>query len=205
MYQPITLPYRFYDLEPIISKQTMCRHYEDHYLRYLKKLNTVLQKNNFDYRYPITDLFNHLDEFPLEDQAEILYQASGAVNHEIYFQSLSPKEKEIMEPLRSALVDKFGGIEQFKAQIVNYADHLIGSGYVFLVVDTNKELKLLNFPNQDSPYSFSYIPILAIDVWEHAYYVDYGNNRRTYIQGLLEKIDYEQVNEWYQLLIDNLS
>lgn len=63
----------------------------------------------------------------------------------------------------------------------------------------------MNFPNQDSPYSFFYTPILAIDVWEHANYVDYGNNRRTYMQGLLEKIDYDEVNKNYQQVINKLK
>ncbi len=205
MYQPISLKYEFQDLEPIISEQTMRRHYQDHYLRYLKKLNAVLQKNNFSYHYPITSIFRNIDAFPLQDRDEILYNAGGAVNHEIYFNSLTPNQKEIPEPLRNALIQKYGSIEQFKAQILDYADSLVGSGYVFLAVNTQGELLLMNLPNQDSPYSFFYTPILAIDVWEHAYYVDYGNNRRTYMQGLLEKIDYDEVNKNYQQVINKLK
>lgn len=195
MYQPISLKYEFQDIEPIISEQTMRRHYQDHYLRYLKKLNVILQKNNFAYNYPITSIFQNIDVFPLQDRDEILYNAGGAVNHEMYFNSLTPNQKEIPEPLQNALIQKFGNIEQFKSQILNYADGLAGSGYVFLAVNTIGELLLMNLSNQDSPYSFFYTPILAIDVWEHAYYVDYRNRRADFVKAFWSIVDWDKVAE----------
>lgn len=205
MYQPYILKYDYQDLEPHISKKTMEAHYNNHYLKYLRKLNEILIKNNFGFQYPIGWLFSNIDVFPIADRDEILYNAGGVVNHELYFSSLtSQKEKQnVPEPLRTKLIEKFGSIENFIERLTSLAVALPGSGYTFLVVRPNlgNELYLLNLPNQDTPYYIEMIPILAIDVWEHAYYLDYGSNRQKYIEEIIKVIDFDGVNKKYQEIL----
>lgn len=205
MYQPYILKYDYQDLEPHISKKTMEAHYNNHYLKYLRKLNEVLIKNNFGFQYPIGWLFSNIDVFPIADRDEILYNAGGVVNHELYFGSLTnQKEKQnIPEPLRTKLIEKFGSIENFIERLTSLAVALPGSGYTFLVVRPNlgNELYLLNLPNQDTPYYIEMIPILAIDVWEHAYYLDYGSNRQKYIEEIIKVIDFDGINKKYQEIL----
>lgn len=207
MYQPYILKYDYNSLEPHIGKRTMEFHYNNHYLKYLRKLNEVLVKNNFGFQYPIEELYDNIDIFPIGDRDDIIYNAGGVINHELYFSSMKPKgdNVHIPEPLNSALVQKFGSIDQFMKQFMNLASNLPGSGYTFLVVKPNKELYLLNLANQDSPYSFGMTPILAIDVWEHAYYLDRDNDRKTYIEEFLKVVDFEEVNRKYQKTLKTMK
>lgn len=204
MYQPYILKYDYNALEPNISKKTMELHYHSHYLKYLRNLNEVLQKNNFGFQYPVKDLFSNIDVFPISDRDSIIYNAGGVINHELYFDSMKPKNSNINipEPLNQALIQKFGSIDQFIEQFLNLASLLPGSGYTFLTVKPSKELYLLNLANQDSPYTFNMIPILTIDVWEHAYYLDYNNNRKTYIEEFIKIIDFEEVNQKYKQVLN---
>ena len=202
MYQPYILKYDYGALEPSISRKTMEAHYHNHYLKYLRNLNTILEKNHFQFQYPLKDLFQNIDIFPIEDRNEILYNAGGVINHELYFDNMNRLQTlNIPEPLYSALVSKFGSIENFKRQFINLSSTLPGSGYTFLTVKKDHELYILNLANQDSPYSLGMEPILGIDVWEHAYYLDYGNNRKGYVENFMNLIDFEKVNQKYQKIL----
>ncbi len=206
MYEPYILKYDYNALEPNISRVTLETHYNSHYLKYLKNLNDVLIKNNFKFQYSVENLFKNIDIFPIKDRDEILFNAGGVVNHELYFDSMTPNGNGIIpEPLNSALIEKFGSITDFVNQFISLASLLPGSGYTFLVVKPSKELYLLDLPNQDSPYSFGMIPILNIDVWEHAYYLDYRNNRKDYINNFLKLIDFNEVNKKYKQILNNLK
>lgn len=198
MYQPYILKYDYSGLIPHISKKTMEVHYNGHYLKYLKNLNEILEKNNYSFKYPISWIFDNIDVFPIKDRDTIIYNAGGVSNHELYFDSMSPKKDNyIPEPLNSALVRKFGSVKHFYEQLSDLALDLPGSGYTFLTVK-NGELYLLNLANQDSPYSFGMVPILAFDIWEHAYYLDRYNDRKTYIEEFLKVIDFTNANKIYQ-------
>jgi len=204
MYKPYILKYDYSALEPNISKLTLETHYNSHYLKYLKNLNDLLIKSNFKFQHPVKDLFKNIDIFPIKDRDDILYNAGGVVNHELYFDSMIPNGTGIIpEPLNRALIEKFGSIEGFINQFINLATLLPGSGYTFLVLKPSKELYLLDLPNQDSPYSFGMIPILTIDVWEHAYYLDNRNNRKDYINNFLKLINFNEVNKKYQQILNN--
>lgn len=207
MYQPYILKYDYDSLEPHIGRKTMELHYNNHYLKYLRKLNEVLTKNNFGFQYPIEELYDNIDVFPVTDRDDIIYNAGGVINHELYFSSMKPKEDEINipEPLNSALIQKFGSIEKFMEQFMSLASNLPGSGYTFLVVKPNKELYLLNLANQDSPYNFGMVPIFGIDVWEHAYYLDRDNDRKTYIEEFLKVVDFEEINRKYKKVLETMK
>lgn len=202
MYQPYILKYDYNDLEPYISRKTVEAHYNNHYLRYLRKLNELLVKNKFNFQYPINSLFENIDIFPISDRDDILFNAGGVINHELYFDSMNkPKEQNIPEPLNGALITKYGSIENFITQFSNLASILPGSGYTFLVIKKNQDLYTLDLANQDSPYSLDMQPILALDVWEHAYYLNYENNRKGYIDNFIKLIDFDRVNKKYEEIL----
>jgi len=191
VYQPMILKYDLDSFEPFISRKTMDIHYNRLYLKYLGELNKVLKINNFSFGYPVSDLFAKISDFPIQDRANILYNAGGVVNHELYFNSIINKDNEVIpEPLNSALIKQYGSIDKFIDELREKAMLLTGSGYTFLVVNFLKELLLINLSNQDSPYFYNFIPIMAIDVWEHAYFLDNYNEILKYINNFIKFINY---------------
>lgn len=184
-------------LKPIIGDETLFIHYNKHYLGYLEKLNNLLKKNNYNYEYSKEELVNYIDIFNIADRDDILYNLGGVLNHELYFKILGGNgeaKNEILEKINS----KYGNFTNFKKEFQKKANELVGSGYTFLVLDKDNDLKIINLSNQDTPYSYSYIPIMAIDLWEHAYYLDYLNNRSTYIEAILNIVNYDEVNKLYK-------
>lgn len=194
MYKAISIDY--YDLSPYLGSETIDIHYNKHYKGYLDKLNSILNYLNFDYKYSVSELVNHIDEFPIEYRDSILYNAGGVLNHELYFKNLG-FNSNIDGELYNKIVDDFGSFINFKNEFKRLANLLVGSGYTFLVLDNDK-LKIINFSNQDTPYSYGFVPIMNIDLWEHAYYLDYRNNRSKYIDDFFSIVDFNKVNEEYK-------
>lgn len=206
MYQPYIPKYKSDSLQPNISKKTIEQHYNNHYLKYLNKLNKILTANKFRFNYPVTDIFENIDAFHISQRNDILYNAGGVTNHELYFSSMTPPKpgnRIIPEPLNSAIIKKYGSIEQFIDQFQNSSNSLVGSGYTFLALNSSHQLILLSLSNQDTPFSLRMIPIFCIDLWEHAYYLDYGNNRDKYIDNFIELINFNQINQNYVTAIKN--
>lgn len=201
MYQPIALPYQFQAFVPTLSEKTLKNHYEGHYLRYLKQLNQILVNQNFSFSYQAPLLYRNIDAFPIIIRDDILFQVGGVLNHELYFQSISPNQMEAPEPLKSKLTEKYGGIGQFEDRFFSLAEELPGSGYTFLAVNVSGDLVLLNLANQDSPYMFGMTPILAFDVWEHSYYLDYLNHRAQYIENMIPFLNYQHINQLYEQVL----
>ena len=201
MYQPIKLPYNFSSFVPALSERTLKNHYEGHYLRYLDQLNKLLANQNFSFTYGPSLLYRNIDAFPIVIRDDLLFQAGGVLNHELYFQSISPKKIEVPEPLKTKLIEKYGGIGEFEDRFFSLAEELPGSGYTFLAVNNSNDLILLNLANQDSPYMYGMIPILAFDVWEHSYYLDYLNHRAQYIEKMIPFLDYQHMNQLYEQVL----
>jgi len=194
MYKLKDLPYDYEDLEPFIDTHTLGLHHRKHQQNYLNKLNELLIKNNYDYKYDLIELNYHIDEFPLEDKENILFNLGGVLNHDIYFNSMSDKPSSPNIFLKTAIEKEFGNFNNFKDEFKKKAMSLKGSGYTFLVIDKNK-LKIINLTNQDNPYYYNLIPLLAIDLWEHAYYLNYENKKDLYIDNFLEIIDFKEANK----------
>lgn len=206
MYQQMPLPYAYDALEPFIDTRTVGLHYEKHYRNYLNKLNQLLQKNNFRNEYSKEELVNHLDMFPLEDRDDILYNLGGVLNHELYFLNMSPKENnQPVSSISKAINQQFGNYENFKKEFIKTASYLVGSGYTFLVLNDQKKLEIMNFSNQETPYIYGLNPLIALDLWEHAYYLNYQNERNRYIENFFEIIDFEQINQLYEKVLSKKS
>lgn len=197
MYQMQKLTYN--TLEPYISDRTLTIHYNNHYLKYLKKLNDILVKENYDFRYTKEELFNHIDEFNISFRDKILFNLGGVVNHELYFYNMSNlKNNKPVGSIKNEIDKEYGNYENFKNEFKKMALELIGSGYTYLVINKNKKLQIINMSNQESPYLYGMIPIMIIDLWEHAYYLDYQNNKEKYIDSFFEIIDFDKINNLYE-------
>lgn len=199
MYSSVDVNYS--SLEPFISKATLEEHYKI-YLKYLKKLNELLSTTNNIYSKAY--LLQHIDVLPLTIRGEVLYYLSGVVNHELYFFGMSnDNNTNVSNKLVSDIVENFGSVSNFKDQFRESAMNIKGSGYTFLVIDNNKKLRIINTSNQDNPYYYGYIPVMALDVWEHAYYLDYYSNREEYVNNFFEKIDFVKLNINYENVLKN--
>lgn len=199
MYKQIELTYNYDDLKPYLSGETIFVHYEKHYLGYLHKTNNLLKKINYDKNIPLEELIINIDDIPMEDRADILYNASATINHELYFNNISPRKKNYpVGKIKDAINKKYGNFDIFKEEFINKANKLVGSGYTFLVLNANNELDIINMSNQDSPLSYGFKPIMTIDLWEHSYYLDYQNRRSDYINNFFEIVDFEVINNIYE-------
>lgn len=202
MYELPKLLYLFQDLEPYIDTHTMGLHYHKHQQGYLNKLNDLLMKSNYDYRYTIEELPFHIMEFPKNIQEDILFNLGGVLNHNLYFNSISPKKNSFPNgKLRKKIENQFGSLDNFFAKLKENVMKLKGSGYTFLVLRNDGMLEIKNFSNQELPVLFGYIPLFNIDLWEHAYYINYENNKSNYFDNFMLIADFTNANNIYNKLV----
>lgn len=196
MYIKIILNYN--SLEPYIDDKTLRLHYNVIYSNYIDKLNKLLKKNNYKDNYSLNELVDKIDMFPLEDRGEILYNLGGVLNHKLYFYEISDKGNNI--PYGEILKDinkYFGSYDNFKKEFIKKALNLVGSGYTFLVMDESGKLQIINTSNEDTPYSYGFIPIIVLDLWEHSYYLKYTTNKEAYINNWFNLLDFKKINNLY--------
>jgi len=200
MYELEKLLYLYQDLEPFIDTHTMGLHYNKHAKNYLNNLNGLLKKNRYDYRYNINELVFHINIFPLEDRENILFNLGGIINHNLYFKSMDKQEARQLP--RGKLLEKinetYGGYDEFYDLFKEKALTLKGSGYTFLVINKDNNIEIINVKNQDLPLLMGYIPLLNMDMWEHAYYLNYKNNKSEYIDNFKDIIDFTYANNLYE-------
>lgn len=196
MYIKINLDYN--SLEPYIDNKTLMLHYNVIYSSYIDKLNKLLKKNNYKDNYSLNELVDKIDMFPLEDRGEILYNLGGILNHKLYFYEISDKGNNI--PYGEILKDinkYFGSYDNFKKEFIKKALNLVGSGYTFLVMNESGNLQIINTSNEDTPYSYGFIPIIVLDLWEHSYYLKYTTNKEAYINNWFNLLDFKKINALY--------
>lgn len=196
MYIKINLDYN--SLEPYIDNKTFMLHYNAIYNSYIDKLNKLLKKNNYKDNYSLNELVDKIDIFPLGDRGEILYNLGGILNHKLYFYEISDKGNNI--PYGEILKDinkYFGSYDNFKKEFIKKALNLVGSGYTFLVMNESGNLQIINTSNEDTPYSYGFIPIIVLDLWEHSYYLKYTTNKEAYINNWFNLLDFKKINALY--------
>lgn len=196
MYNVINLPYPYYALEPIIDEKTVNIHYNKHHKKYMENLNKLTNST-----IPLNQIPKRIDEFPINKRGEILYNAGGVLNHNLYFQSLNPNPSLPKGKLLTKINETFGNFENFKTNFITKAKLLKGSGYTFLVSDNKGNLQIINMPNQETPLSYNLTPLFNIDLWEHAYYLKYQNNKDKYLQNIWSKTSFDNASKIYELLI----
>ncbi len=190
MYKKIKLPYD--SLKPIIIDEVLNTHYNNHYGKYVDNLNNLVGNIS----YTIKDILIHIEDFEQEKRSLVLFNAGGVLNHELYFQNMTPKVK-YNENLNKLLIKQYGSLENFIKNFKESANSLQGSGYTFLVLNKDK-FDIINLPNQENPYSYGMKPLLALDLWEHAYYLQYKSDRKQYIDNFFNIINYDEVYKRYE-------
>lgn len=185
------LPYAYNALAPQISEETLRFHHDKHYVGYVNKLNELIVDTPYA-QQPIEDII-------LSADGPIFNNAAQAWNHEFYFDQLSPKPQDKPEgPLLAAINKSFGSFEGMKAQMDKAAMGLFGSGWVWLVEDKAGQLAIVSEQNAGNPLRHGLKPLMCIDVWEHAYYIDYRNRRADSVTALWDRVDWKTVGQRYE-------
>lgn len=200
MFKQVELDYSFEALEPHIDTLTMETHYGKHHATYTKNLNDAAEKAGVldkDIEKVLAELDNIGDEAL---RNAVRNNGGGFYNHNLYFSILSPNPAAAPEgTLADKITEKFGSLEELKEKLTALALGQFGSGWAWLSANAGGDLTVSASPNQDNPISegTGYTPILAIDVWEHAYYLKYKNLRGDYVKHLFEVIDWKKVGANY--------
>ncbi|WP_252250616.1 superoxide dismutase [Clostridium sp. ZBS13] len=199
MFNKIELPYNYDALEPYIDKETVDIHYNKHLQTYVNNLNNILKGHEeFVNGKSLGKILSDVNSIPEEIRQGVINQGGGVFNHNLYFSILSPTPKKAPEgKLLDEINNSFGNLEDLKDKISNAAIGQFGSGYGFLVKDKNGKLSVTSVLNQNNPLSNNLIPILCIDVWEHAYYLKYKNLRADYVKNIWNIIDWAKVEDLY--------
>jgi Fe-Mn family superoxide dismutase len=192
------LPYSFDALEPHIDAKTMEIHHDRHHGTYVANLNAALEGHEDLQEKTIEELLADLNALPAEIRGAVQNNGGGHANHTLFWQILSPNGGGVPSgAVGQAINDTFGSFENFKDTFTDAAIKRFGSGWAWLVVKDGK-LEVTSTANQDSPLSEGATPILGLDVWEHAYYLNYQNKRPDYIAAFWNVVNWEEVNRRYQ-------
>ena len=197
-YQLPALPYAYVALEPYIDAATMEIHHTKHHQGYTTKLNAALEEAEL-IDEDLEDLFTKISELP----KGIRNNGGGYYNHKLFWTILSPKGGgEPTGAVAKAITDAYGSFEAFKEAFDAAAATRFGSGWAWLIVGEDKKVKVTSTPNQDNPLmdvaDDKGTPILGLDVWEHAYYLNYQNKRPEYISAFWKLLNWDEVEKRYQ-------
>jgi len=193
------LPYAEDALEPHIDARTMSIHHDKHHAGYTRKLNAALEGHADWQNKSIEEILGSIDQLPADIQTAVRNNGGGYANHRLFWTVMSPDGGGAPSgSLASAINAKFGSFEAFKEKFSSTAAGQFGSGWGWLVVKADGSLDVYSTPNQDSPHMQGDTPILGVDVWEHAYYLNYQNRRGDYIGAWWNVVDWDQVAENYE-------
>ncbi|SCA89159.1 Manganese superoxide dismutase [Streptococcus macedonicus] len=190
------LPYAYDALEPYIDAETMTIHHDKHHATYVANVNAALEKHP-EIGEDLETLLADVDSIPADIRQAVINNGGGHLNHALFWELLSPEKQEPTAQVLAAIEEAFGSFDEFKATFTQAATTRFGSGWAWLVVNENGKLEVLSTANQDTPISQGKAPILALDVWEHAYYLKYRNVRPDYIKAFFDVINWEKVAELY--------
>ena len=196
-YELPPLPYPYDALEPHIDEQTMRLHHDKHHQAYLDKVNAALDGTEWDDR-PIEQVLGAVDEISPEDKQKVVRNNGGGhANHSLFWEIMGPDGGgEPSGDLAAAIDETFGSFDELRALVIEGGVNRFGSGWTWLVHD-GTGLAAYSTANQDSPYMNDDVPILGIDVWEHAYYLKYQNRRPDYLEAWWNVVNWDAVAERY--------
>ena len=195
-YEVPPLPYDYSALEPHIDEQTMHLHHDKHHQAYVDNANKALAGTEWEDR-PVDHVLANLEILPEEIRAAVRNNAGGHANHSLFWTSMSRTGGgSPTGALAAAITDASGSFDAFKEQFAAAAMGRFGSGWAWLVWD-GTGLAVKSTPNQDSPIMESEVPLLGLDVWEHAYYLNYQNRRADYVAAFWNVVDWDEVGRRY--------
>ncbi len=195
-YELPKLPYAYNALEPHIDAKTMEIHHTKHHQAYINNANKALEGHADLAAKPVEKLLREISSVPDAIRQALINNAGGHANHSLFWQIMGPgKGGEPKGAIGDAINSAFGGFAQFKEKFAAAATGRFGSGWAWLVIDGGGKLAIESTANQDSPLMQGHIPVLGLDVWEHAYYLNYQNRRPDYIAAFWNVINWEKVAE----------
>ncbi len=193
------LAYAYDALEPHIDALTMEIHHSRHHQTYITNLNAALAELPELAALPVDELLARFDSLPVSVQGAVRNHGGGHANHSLFWQVMSPQGGgEPGGELAEAIARDLGGLDAFKQAFTQAALSRFGSGWAWLVVDKAGRLQVVSSANQDSPLMEGLVPVLGLDVWEHAYYLKYQNKRPDYIAAFYQVIDWAEVARRYR-------
>ncbi len=193
------LPYEYDALVPVLDAEIMTFHHDRHYKTYVDNLNAALADYPELQKMSLTELLMNLDTMPAAVQTAVRNNAGGVYNHELYFDLMrNPVGQDPSGALAEAIDRDFGSYRQWKEKMKQAALGVFGSGWAWLMADKNGILSIVQTANQNVPELKDYTPILLIDVWEHAYYLQYQNRRADYVEGWFGLINWRKAGKRYE-------
>lgn len=192
------LPYAYDALEPVIDAKTMEIHHSKHHNAYVTNLNAALEKHpELEYDC-IGHLMTDLDKLPEDIKTAVRNNGGGHANHSMFWKIMGPVgSTELHGEVKEAIERDLGGYDAFVEEFSTKAKGQFGSGWAFLVADKDGKVSVVAKPNQDTPLSDGLYPLLGIDVWEHAYYLNYQNRRPDYVSEWFKVVNWDKVEENY--------
>lgn len=191
------LPYAKDALEPHIDAKTMEIHHGKHHQAYVDKVNAALEGSAMAGK-PIEQVLRNINDVPQDKRQAVINNGGGHANHSLFWEIMSPDGGGSPEGALTKAIDAdLGGLDKFKDDFAAAAAGRFGSGWAWLVVDGGGKLQVTSTPNQDSPLMDGHTPILGIDVWEHAYYLNYQNRRPDYVKSWWNVVNWKKVGELY--------
>lgn len=194
MHELPNLPYEYDELEPHLDAKTMEIHHTKHHQGYVDKLNAALEGHDELKSKNIRKLLTEIQEVPEDIKQAVINNGGGHANHSLFWEVMSPQGGNPVGEILEAINSKWGDFGTFKEEFKKAALTRFGSGWAWLVVNKNGELEIISTANQDSPLMTGNKPILGLDVWEHAYYLNYQNKRPDYVDAFFNVINWTQVN-----------
>lgn len=194
------LKFAFDALEPVIDARTMEIHHDKHHGAYVNNLNKALESAPEFAGQPVEKILRDINKVPESIRTAVRNNGGGHANHSLFWEILTPGGKKAPEgALLSDLEKAFGSFDAFVEKFSGAAATRFGSGWAWLVLDTNKNLAVYSTANQDSPFMDGHFPLLGLDVWEHAYYLNYQNRRPDYVKAFWSVVNWSFVEKQYQL------
>ena len=199
-YQLGALPYAYDALQPFIDAKIMELHHQKHHNTYVTKLNAALEGQEQLSKKPIDQLLREISDVPENIRQAVINHGGGHSNHTFFWEIMSPGKSEGPKgPVSEAINSTFGSFDKFQEQFASNAAALFGSGWTWLVSnDSDKKIEIIQTPNQNSPLMNGQTPLLGLDMWEHAYYLQYQNRKPEYIGAWWNTLNWEKINENYE-------
>jgi superoxide dismutase, Fe-Mn family len=196
-YELPSLPYGYDALAPTIDEQTMRIHHGKHHQAYVDNLNKAIEGTDWDGK-PIEQVLAMLDEVPEDKRTAVRNNGGGHANHSLFWQIMKPGGGgEPSGALADAIADSFGDADRLRTALNDGGAKRFGSGWTWLAWD-GTGLAAYSTPNQDSPLMQDHVPLLGIDVWEHAYYLSYQNRRPDYLNAWWDVVNWDEVGRRYE-------
>ncbi len=198
MFELPKLPYEYDALEPYIDEKTMRLHHTKHHATYVQKLNEALLGKEEFLNMDIDELVSSIDKVPSDIAKKVRNHGGGHANHSLFWTVMTGKKgSKPTGKIEKVINGAFGDFSEFKNKFSAVAAGIFGSGWAWLVVD-NGSISIMDTPNQNSPLMEGKIPVLGLDVWEHAYYLKYQNRRPEYIEAWWNIVNWEEVERRFE-------